>query len=144
LFYSLSDDVKKQLYPKLQTVFYNTNNVVVKEGDKFDCIYLVTNGSITKTAKSMAHSEIITKNKYWGNTALAKNSKVHLGTYIAAEPSTVMKINIDVLKTLMPQVYDTMSKGTGVDASDIRLSDKKTTADKRTAAMEKRRSSLKH
>ena len=62
-------DIQCHLFVPKDVVKYwrNTNNVVVKEGDKFDCIYLVTNGSITKTAKSMAHSEIITKNKYWGN-----------------------------------------------------------------------------
>jgi signal-transduction protein with cAMP-binding, CBS, and nucleotidyltransferase domain len=136
LFYSLTDDVKKQLYPKLQTEFYNKEEIISKEGSPFTCIHLVTNGSVTKSSKSMPHAEIIDKNKHWGSTALKKNSKVHLATYTAAEPSTVIKINLNDFKTLMPQVYQSFLQGSTVDLSEIGLSDK------RTAAMEKRRSSI--
>jgi len=136
LFYSLTDDGKKRLYPKLQTEFYNKDEIICKEGSPFTCIHLVTNGSVTKSSKSMPHAEIIDKNKNWGSTALKKNSKVHLATYTAAEPSTVIKINLDDFKTMMPQVYQSFLQGNSVDLSEVRL------ADKRTAAMEKRRSSL--
>ena len=136
LFYTLSDDAKKQLYPKLQTEFYNKDEVITKEGSPFTCIHLVTNGTVTKSAKSMSHAEIIIKNKHWGSTALKKNSKVHLATCTAAEPTTVIKINLDDLKTLMPQVYESFLQGSTVDLSEVKLSDK------RTAAMVKRRSSL--
>ena len=136
LFYSLTDDVKKQLYPKLQTEFYNKEEIISKEGSPFTCIHLVTNGTVTKSSKSMPHAEIIDKNKHWGSTALKKSSKVHLATYTAAEPSTVIKINLNDFKTLMPQVYQSFLQGSTVDLSEIRL------ADKRTAAMEKRKSSI--
>ena len=85
----------------------------------------------------MQRAEGIVKNKYFGNTALAKKSQVHVATYTALEASSVMKINIDDLKTLMPQVYQAMCKGSGgVSTSDISLSEK------RAAALEKRKSIL--
>jgi len=121
IFYNLSDDIKKQLYPKLQiNEFYNTNDAIVKEGDIFNCVYLVTNGSITGTTNAKK-SEIFIKNNHFGDVEIKNNATKFIGTYVATEPSTVIKIPLDLLKSMMPQIYESFKKGTGLDSNDIKV-----------------------
>lgn len=121
IFYNLSDEAKRQLYPKLEiNVFYNTGDFVVKEGDAFKFFYLVTNGSITGTFKGKK-SEILTKNDHFGDMELRNNATKVIGSYVATEPSTVIKIPLDVFKSMMSQTYESFKKGTGIDSSDIKV-----------------------
>ena len=103
IFYNLDDDTKKKIFPKLQNVYYNTNDVIVKEGDSFNCIYLVTNGSIIGKINGN-NSHVFVTNNHFGEVELKNNSKKFTTTYVAAKPSTVMKIPLDVFKSMMPQI----------------------------------------
>jgi hypothetical protein len=101
-------------------VFYNTNDAIVKEGDTFNFVYLVTNGSITGTTNAKK-SEIFIKNNHFGDVEIKNNATKFNGTYVASEPSTVIKIPLDLLKSMMPQIYESFKKGTGLDSNDIKV-----------------------
>lgn len=135
IFYEVTDDVRIKLYEQMNAYFYNAGDVIVKEGDPFNCIHVVTNGSISEKIKHEV--QIFVENNYFGHLELRNGSKKYLATYVANEASTVIKIPIHVLKSLMPKVYDSLKEGIGaVSTSNINVKiHRKSAGDKRKQAM---------
>lgn len=109
LFAPLPEDIIDALANKVELVSFNKGDVIIKEGDPGDCLYLVRSGFVKVSRGPLDHEKIITYLKdgsYFGEMALVRDEKrsANVVAMTDVEAVRIVKRQFEQILSLYPEV----------------------------------------
>jgi len=111
LFASLNEDIIDALANKVELVSFKKGEVIIKEGDAGDCLYLIRSGFVKVSRGPLDHEKIITYLKdgsYFGEMALVRDEKrsANIVAMTDVEAVRIGRREFGQILSLYPEVED--------------------------------------